>query len=60
MARALAEAVSSHEWTDVRVPALECDCQHAVEDIRVRAHEVGPNQTSGIITVSNMLQVCIA
>jgi hypothetical protein len=46
-----------HKWTDVQQPSLESGGRYAAEDIRVRAHEVGPNQTSGIITVSNMLQV---
>lgn len=38
---------------------LQQDGRRLVEEVRIRSHEVGPNQQSDIVTISNILQVLI-
>ena len=46
----------SYEWEQPDIPRLT-DAGELVEESRIKAHEVGANQRSSIITVSNLLQV---
>ena len=48
-----------HTWEQVERPSLHNGGSLASEEVRVRSFEVGSNQQAGIVTVSNMLQVCV-
>ena len=48
-----------YAWEDVPPPMLQQDGRRLVEEVRIRSHEVGPNQQSDIVTISNILQVLI-
>lgn len=49
--------VGGYDWEDVPTPRLQNNGRRLVEEVRIRSHEVGPNQQSDIVTVSNLLQV---
>lgn len=58
--RVASNAIETSEWYDwetLTLPRLDDGGQLFSEETRVRAAEVGPNQQSNVITVSNMLQV---
>lgn len=46
-----------YEWEHLLVPSVDFDEGVFSERVRIRSHEVGPNQQSNIVTVSNILQV---
>jgi hypothetical protein len=46
-----------YNWEQLPVPQLKDGGRLFSEEVRVKGHEVGPNQQSNVVTVSNMLQV---
>jgi hypothetical protein len=44
-------------WQELEKPSITDEGRLFTEDVRIRSHEVGPNQQSSIVTVSNLLQV---
>ena len=53
----MADKVAGYEWERLAVPSVDFDEAVFSESVRIRSHEVGANQQSDIVTVSNMLQV---
>lgn len=52
--------VKGYAWEEVPAPMLQHSGRRLVEEVRIRSHEVGPNQQSDIVTISNILQVLIS
>lgn len=59
IAHSLAQ-IDGYAWEHVPEPMLQHSGRRLVEEVRIRSHEVGPNQQSGIVTISNILQVLIS
>eukprot|EP00892_Ulva_mutabilis_P008675 jgi/Ulvmu1/617/UM001_0625.1 len=56
VARSSLANIDGYLWEDVPPPKLQNAGRRLVEEVRIRAHEVGPNQQSNIVTISNILQ----
>jgi hypothetical protein len=60
--RAIGAAVlesPAYKWEQLDTPQVLEGGRVLREQLRIRSHEVGPNQESSIVAISNALQVCL-
>jgi hypothetical protein len=49
----------AYKWQQLDMPKVLEGGRLFREQLRIRSHEVGPNQESTIVAISNALQVCL-